>query len=151
MISSITVSGLLEKTGAFSKKLFDETNYDEIGEKLGVFRKKKSDEITYYDLMKKMGLLEEEVGDLSLYSELLMRAGVARRSLDSFVSYSEIQKSLFDLKRKGKVIKMGDYAVLGAGSMATAVSFLMASNGHEVLMWARRKEVADVINKKRIK
>jgi len=43
---------------------------------------------------------------------------------------------------------MADYAVLGAGSMATAISFLMASNGYEVLMWARRKEVADVINKK---
>ena len=45
---------------------------------------------------------------------------------------------------------MGDYAVLGAGSMATAVSFLMASKGYEVLMWARRREVADVINKKKV-
>ena len=45
---------------------------------------------------------------------------------------------------------MGDYAVLGAGSMATAVSFLMASNGYEVLMWARRREVADVINRKKV-
>ena len=47
-------------------------------------------------------------------------------------------------------MKMVDYAVLGAGSMATAVSFLLASNGNEVLMWARRKEVADAINKKRV-
>jgi len=48
------------------------------------------------------------------------------------------------------VMKMVDYVVLGAGSMATAVSFLIASNGNEVLMWARRKEVADAINRKRV-
>ena len=44
---------------------------------------------------------------------------------------------------------MADYAVLGAGAMGTAMSFLMGSNNHQVLMWARRNEVAEAINKKR--
>jgi len=45
---------------------------------------------------------------------------------------------------------MADYGILGAGAMGTAMSFLIASNNYEVLMWARRKEVADAINKKRV-
>jgi glycerol-3-phosphate dehydrogenase (NAD(P)+) len=45
---------------------------------------------------------------------------------------------------------MADYSILGAGAMGTAMSFLMASNNYEVLMWARRREVADAINKKRV-
>jgi len=49
-----------------------------------------------------------------------------------------------------RVREMADYAVLGAGAMGTAMSFLIASNNYEVLMLARRKEVAEAINKKRI-
>lgn len=45
---------------------------------------------------------------------------------------------------------MVGYTILGAGAMGTAMSFLIASNNHDVLMWARRKEVADAINKKRV-
>jgi glycerol-3-phosphate dehydrogenase (NAD(P)+) len=45
---------------------------------------------------------------------------------------------------------MADYAILGAGAMGTAMSFLIASNNYEVSVWARRKEVADAINKKRV-
>jgi len=45
---------------------------------------------------------------------------------------------------------MADYAVIGAGAMGTAMSFLISSNDYEVLVWARRKEVADTINKKRV-
>lgn len=37
-------------------------------------------------------------------------------------------------------------AVIGAGSWGTALSQVLASNGHEVKLWARRQEVADVIN-----
>jgi glycerol-3-phosphate dehydrogenase (NAD(P)+) len=48
------------------------------------------------------------------------------------------------------VREMADYGILGAGAMGTAMSFLIASNNYEVLMWARRKEVADAINKKRV-
>jgi len=44
---------------------------------------------------------------------------------------------------------MADYAVLGAGAMGTAMSFLLGSNNYEVLVWARRNEVAEAINKKR--
>lgn len=44
---------------------------------------------------------------------------------------------------------MADFTVLGAGAMGTAVSYLLAYNKNEVLMWARRKEVCDRINKKR--
>jgi len=45
---------------------------------------------------------------------------------------------------------MAEYGILGAGAMGTAMSFLIASNNHEVLVWARRKGVADAINKKRV-
>lgn len=45
---------------------------------------------------------------------------------------------------------MADYTILGAGSMGTAMSFLIGSNNYDVLMWARRKEVADAISKKRV-
>ena len=44
---------------------------------------------------------------------------------------------------------MADFTVLGAGAMGTAVSFLLATNENEVLMWARRKEICDWINRKR--
>lgn len=44
---------------------------------------------------------------------------------------------------------MTDFTVLGAGAMGTAVSYLLAYNKNEVLMWARRKEICDAINKKR--
>lgn len=45
---------------------------------------------------------------------------------------------------------MAEYGILGAGAMGTTLSFLIASNNYEVLVWARRKEVADAINKKRV-
>jgi len=45
---------------------------------------------------------------------------------------------------------MPDYSVLGAGAMGTAISYLIGLNNKEVLIWARRKEVADAINRKRI-
>lgn len=44
---------------------------------------------------------------------------------------------------------MADFTVLGAGAMGTAVSYLLAYNKNEVLMWVRRKEICDQINKKR--
>lgn len=40
-------------------------------------------------------------------------------------------------------------AVLGAGSWGTALSIVLADNGHEVRLWSHRKEQADVINKTR--
>lgn len=43
---------------------------------------------------------------------------------------------------------MADFAVLGAGAMGTAMSYLLGSNGYEVLMWARRKEIAEGINRR---
>lgn len=45
---------------------------------------------------------------------------------------------------------MVDFAVLGAGAMGTAMGYLLASNNYDVLMWARRKEVADGINYKKV-
>ena len=45
---------------------------------------------------------------------------------------------------------MPEYGILGAGAMGTAMSFLISSNNCDVLVWARRKEVADAINKKRV-
>ena len=44
---------------------------------------------------------------------------------------------------------MGDFTVLGAGAMGTAMSYVLAFNGYDVLIWARRKEIADQINKER--
>lgn len=40
-------------------------------------------------------------------------------------------------------------SVIGAGSMGTAVSILLAGNGHKVEMWTPFKEEADMINTKR--
>ncbi len=37
-------------------------------------------------------------------------------------------------------------AVIGAGSWGTALSQVLASNGHAVKLWARKQEVADAIN-----
>ncbi|MFX0197197.1 MAG: NAD(P)H-dependent glycerol-3-phosphate dehydrogenase [Candidatus Hodarchaeota archaeon] len=45
---------------------------------------------------------------------------------------------------------MATFIVLGAGAMGTAMSHILASNGYDVLMWARRKEVANNINQKKI-
>ena len=44
---------------------------------------------------------------------------------------------------------MSGFTVLGSGAMGTAISYLLANNGNEVLMWARRKEICDQINKNR--
>ncbi|MEC7521315.1 MAG: NAD(P)H-dependent glycerol-3-phosphate dehydrogenase [Myxococcota bacterium] len=40
-------------------------------------------------------------------------------------------------------------AVLGAGSWGTALAKLLADNGHEVWLWARREEQASALNEKR--
>ncbi len=40
-------------------------------------------------------------------------------------------------------------SVLGAGSMGTAVSVLLAGNGHEVMMWSLFKDEVDMINELR--
>lgn len=37
-------------------------------------------------------------------------------------------------------------SVIGAGSMGTAVSILLAGNGHNILMWSKFKEEVDMIN-----
>lgn len=44
---------------------------------------------------------------------------------------------------------MYDFTVLGAGAMGTAISYLLANNGNEVLLWAGRKEICNQINKVR--
>ena len=44
---------------------------------------------------------------------------------------------------------MGDFTILGAGAMGTAISYLLAHNGNEVIIWARRKEICNQINKDR--
>ncbi|MFZ3578176.1 NAD(P)H-dependent glycerol-3-phosphate dehydrogenase [Virgibacillus sp. DJP39] len=41
---------------------------------------------------------------------------------------------------------MSKVAVLGAGSWGTALSIVLADNGHDVRLWTHRKEQADVIN-----
>lgn len=45
---------------------------------------------------------------------------------------------------------MVDFAVLGAGAMGTAMSYLLASNGYDVLMWARRNEIVEGINRGKV-
>src|SRR5690625_2055354 len=42
---------------------------------------------------------------------------------------------------------MAKIAVLGAGSCGTALSIVLADNGHQVHLWTHRQEQADVINK----
>lgn len=42
---------------------------------------------------------------------------------------------------------MSKVAVLGAGSWGTALSIVLADNGHDVRLWTHRKEQADAINK----
>ena len=43
---------------------------------------------------------------------------------------------------------MKKVAVLGAGSWGTALSMVLADNGHDVRLWTHRKEQADEINEK---
>ncbi|MBP1949555.1 NAD(P)H-dependent glycerol-3-phosphate dehydrogenase [Virgibacillus litoralis] len=43
---------------------------------------------------------------------------------------------------------MSKVAVLGAGSWGTALSIVLADNGHDVRLWTHRKEQADIINTK---
>lgn len=45
---------------------------------------------------------------------------------------------------------MADFAILGSGSMGTALSYLLASNGYQIDMWARRQEIAEMINERKI-
>lgn len=42
--------------------------------------------------------------------------------------------------------KMNKVSVIGAGSWGTAISFVLAENGHDCLLWARRPEQAKEIN-----
>jgi len=44
---------------------------------------------------------------------------------------------------------MTDFAIFGAGAMATAIGNLLALNGHSVILYARRHELAKSINEKR--
>lgn len=43
-------------------------------------------------------------------------------------------------------IVMGSVAVLGAGSWGTALSIVLADNGHDVRLWSHRQEQVDEIN-----
>ncbi|MFS0576730.1 NAD(P)H-dependent glycerol-3-phosphate dehydrogenase [Sporosarcina sp. 179-K 3D1 HS] len=43
---------------------------------------------------------------------------------------------------------MKKVAVLGAGSWGTAIAFVLAENGHDCLIWARRSEQAEEINQR---
>src|SRR5699024_8196120 len=42
--------------------------------------------------------------------------------------------------------KLSKVAVLGAGSWGTALSIVLADNGHDVRLWSHKKEQADKIN-----
>lgn len=44
---------------------------------------------------------------------------------------------------------MADVAVLGAGNWGTSLAQLIAENGHSVRLWARRKALANQINRRR--
>lgn len=44
---------------------------------------------------------------------------------------------------------MTNVAVLGAGSWGTALSMVLADNGHDVRLWSHRKEQVDIINQSR--
>ena len=44
---------------------------------------------------------------------------------------------------------MAKISVLGAGSWGTALSVLLCDNGHEVILWSRKKEEADELREKR--
>lgn len=43
---------------------------------------------------------------------------------------------------------MEKVTVIGAGSWGTAIAFILAENGHDCLLWARRTEQSDEINEK---
>ena len=44
---------------------------------------------------------------------------------------------------------MKKIAVIGSGCWGTTLSILLANNGNEVVLWCRRKEIADELNKSR--
>ena len=41
---------------------------------------------------------------------------------------------------------MKKVSVIGAGSWGTAIAFVLAENGHDCLLWARRSEQSEEIN-----
>ena len=43
---------------------------------------------------------------------------------------------------------MKKVSVIGAGSWGTAIAFILAENGHDCLLWARREEQSNEINEK---
>ena len=43
---------------------------------------------------------------------------------------------------------MKKVSVIGAGSWGTAIAFVLAENGHDCLLWARREEQSTEINDK---
>jgi len=54
-------------------------------------------------------------------------------------------------EKSGKFMEnIAKLAVIGAGAWGTAIAILLAQNGHEVRLWARREEFAREIQQERV-
>ena len=50
---------------------------------------------------------------------------------------------------KNIIFRMKKISIIGAGSWGTTLAILLGKKGNKVKLWARRKEIAQEINKKK--
>ena len=60
------------------------------------------------------------------------------------------QNSIVAPRAHEEILSMENISIIGAGGWGTALAVMIAKNGHAVRLWARRKELAESLDRERI-